>query len=104
MLIAVDTETTGLSPYLGHRLFAIGICYANFINHGFEYSTKYFYWPVDPKTRNVKINYLDKQYKNIKELLIDPSITKVFHNAKFDIGMLAAIEINVKGTIHDTMI
>jgi len=104
MLIAVDTETTGLSPYLGDRLFAIGICYVNFINHDLECTPEYFSWPVDPKTRNVNISYLDEKYRNIKELLIDPSVTKVFHNAKFDIGMLAAAEINVKGQIHDTMI
>jgi len=84
MIIAVDTETTGLNPYLGAKPFAIS-----------TYGSKDL-----------------KQYIAIGEdnlvpfdlAMINPKIEKVFHNAKFDIQMLKTYGMEVKGPIHDTMI
>jgi DNA polymerase I-like protein with 3'-5' exonuclease and polymerase domains len=39
-----------------------------------------------------------------KEILENPNITKIFHNAPYDVGWLRWWGINVKGTIYDTMI
>ena len=39
-----------------------------------------------------------------KDVLENPNINKVFHNAPYDVGWLRWWGINVKGTIYDTMI
>lgn len=97
-LLAVDTETTGLSAWRGDRPFAVSICNQ-------EGSTGYFRWEVDPWTRQIKrTNSFISNCIIIKKFLEEPSITKVFHNAKFDIRMMEMMGINVKGTVHDTMI
>jgi DNA polymerase-1 len=96
MIIAIDTESTGLSTWLGARPFGIAICFE-------DESTGYIDFEVDPKTREVKIPdafYLDK----FINLIEDESIEKVFHNAKHDMRMLESIDVQVKGKIHDTSI
>src|SRR5687768_1076875 len=94
MIIACDTESTGLSVWRGDRPFAIDIC--------FEDETHlYIDFPVDPKTREVRIEE-SAEFYTIKSLLENSEIEKVFHHAKYDIRMLASINIFVKGKIHDT--
>ncbi len=101
MIIAVDTETTGLYHQKGDRPFIVTMT---------DYSGKDYYWrfPVDPFTREV--NYWNNDgtyssaYKEIKELLSWKQDTYVFHNCLFDIGMLRAIGIEVKGQVCDTML
>lgn len=95
MIIAVDTETTGLNTWLGARPFGIGIYFEN---------GKSQYWEtcVDRKNRQVfwEVEFLGQ----IAKYICNPKIEKVFHNAKFDILMLESIGLKVKGKIHDTLI
>lgn len=92
--IAVDTETTGLSPWSGDRPFVVSWCW----NNG---DTGYVRWKVNPFTREVEV--LDEDVTYLKSFLCDPDIPKVFHNAMFDLRMLEMIGIEVKGRVEDTM-
>ncbi|HBE19844.1 MAG TPA: ribonuclease D [Cyanobacteria bacterium UBA11149] len=67
--IAVDTETMGLI-YQRDRLCLVQIC--------------------DPQGRVTVIRIAKKQAEapNLKRLLEDPKVLKVFHFARFDLGML----------------
>ena len=98
-VIAVDTETTGLSVWLGDRPFCITFC--NEIGE-----TGYYYWNVHPETRNV--NVLLQDLISIKKFFSDITITKVFHNSKFDIRMIESIGVEItwkmKSCIEDTFI
>ena len=94
-VIACDTETTGINVWLGDRPFCFTFC-----NEKGE--TGYYYWKVNPFTREVVRN--KKEWRKMKAFFEDDTITKVFHNAKFDIHMLNSIGIKVKGRIEDTMV
>lgn len=96
MLIAPDTETTGLYRHKGDRPYAIGIGYENG-------ETYYIDAPVD-KNRKPQWDFRNKHYYDFKRILENPEIDKVFANAKFDIGMLASIGIKVQGKIHDVLL
>lgn len=91
-VIAVDTECTGLNPWKGDRPFGIGLCGSNCI--------AYTDWSVDPYTREVTPD--ERDLKFLREALGNPDREYVFHNAKFDVRMLAAFGVEVKGKIHDT--
>lgn len=106
--VAIDTECTGLNPYLTRlrkqqRLesdtpFAISVCHTNL-------KTDFFRGHVDPKTRNVGWDRNDPNFVAIKDLCEDPSSVIVFHNAPFDISMLRRIDIQVRAKIvHDTLV
>ncbi len=101
MLIAVDTETTGLNFWLGAKPFAIGICL-------FETEFLYVDFPVNPKTREPDYSKPSDAavFRKIRVLLESDQVDKVFHNAKFDIRMLNASGLNIKvqGKIHDTIL
>ena len=84
MLIAVDTETTGIDLFKGDSPFAISTC----DNTG---NTKFWQWDVDPKTRQVMptsedlaefVDYIDGH-------------TLVFHNIKFDLRALGNLGIRI---------
>jgi DNA polymerase-1 len=93
MIIAIDTESTGLSTWRGDRPFAISICWE-------DESIQYWEFEVNPKTREIKIQ--DVFYiSNFIEIIEDEKIEKVFHH---DMRMLESINVNVKGKIHDTSI
>ena len=100
MIIAFDTETTGLSSYHGAEVFAISTCDENFKTHYWEFI-------VDEKTRKVCFSDfgLREGYWNILlNTLCNDKIDKVGHNTKFDIKMLKHMGIEVQGKIHDTLI
>lgn len=63
-------------------------------------------FPVNPVTRAVDYSKPDSkaQYDFILDILHDSSVSKVFHNAKFDLKMLAAMPIDVRGRIEDTLL
>lgn len=94
-LVACDTECTGLNSWRGDRPFAFSFCDK-------EGKTGFFRLQVNPLNRKVAL--LAIVHVELKVFFEDPTITKVFHNAKFDVRMLESIGIKVKGTIHDTMI
>lgn len=48
--------------------------------------------------------WIDKDLAKLKPLLENEAVAKVFHNMKYDIFMLKNIGLEVKGTLHDTMI
>jgi DNA polymerase-1 len=83
--IAVDTETTGLHTHFGDQPFAVSTCDQKGM-------VKYWEWDVDPMDRLVQPD--QREVKQIQQL-IDKHDTVVFHNAKFDIRMLASIGITV---------
>lgn len=92
-ILSLDTETTGLRPYQGSRLFSI-------ILTGTE-DAYYFnfqdYDDVPPE------NTLPREWlKHLKPLLSDPSKTWFLHNAKFDMHMLAQDGLFIAGTLHCT--
>jgi len=60
-----------------------------------------WYFPIAHKSGNMSKNIV---YKWLQKLCDDESITKVFHNALYDLGWLRAEGIEVKGKIIDTMI
>lgn len=92
---AIDTETTGLDVWHGARPFSA----AWYWDDG---TSDFIRWKVDPYTREVLIDRNSKEFKKLERLLSDEKITKVFHNAKFDIRMFASIGLRVKGRIEDT--
>ena len=92
-LIAVDCETTGLNPWKGDRPFMFTFCNE-------EGETECLRWEVNPKNRQVIVG---KEYGELKKFLENPTITKIYHNAKFDIRMASKIGIKVAGLVEDTM-
>ena len=60
-----------------------------------------WYFPIAHKSGNMSKNIV---YKWLQKLCDDHTITKVFHNALYDLGWLRAEGIEVKGKIIDTMI
>lgn len=93
-MVAVDTETTGLSPWKGARPFAFSFCNPDGVTHYVEF-------PVDPFSREVRYASNPEDYNAIKSYLQDEGVTKVFWNAKFDIRMCEYAEINVAGKFHE---
>lgn len=84
--VAIDTETTGLNYWTGAMPFAVSMCFDDMV-------TKYWEWPVDIFTR--KPQFYTRNIKQINKITEDPTINKCFWNAKFDIGMLKTIGVNV---------
>lgn len=68
--IAVDTETTGLNPYQGDKAFMF-----SFANEQGDVSV------VERTLEN---------HEMLESFFADTTITKIFHNAKFDIKMIRA--------------
>jgi DNA polymerase I-like protein with 3'-5' exonuclease and polymerase domains len=60
-----------------------------------------WYFPIAHKSGNMSKNIV---FKWLQKLCNDEKITKVFHNALYDLGWLRAEGIEVKGKIVDTMI
>lgn len=79
--VSIDTETTGLSVWRGDRMFCTSA------------------WFPDGTKR-----YWRGEFSGLRDLLLDPSIDKVFANAKFDMRMLEHSGFEIKGKIWDIMI
>lgn len=94
-VIAWDTETTGLFWRNGDRPYCFSFC-----NEKGETAVVSF--PVDPRTRYVLYNAY-KDYDKLQQFFSDPTITKIAHNAQFDVGMTKAAGFTLKGEIICTM-
>ncbi|MDG2094541.1 MAG: DNA polymerase I [Phycisphaerales bacterium] len=91
--VSFDVETTGLDV-MREDLCGIAISHE---------PGKAFYIPVrSPSTDD----HLDEStvVQEMRDVLEDPAIVKIAHNAKFDIKMLRRVGINVTGQVKDTMI
>lgn len=91
--LSVDTETTGLRPYQGSRLFSIIIADASL-----EY---YFNFQAYPSEGVVPLPKEDT-LTLLQPVLRNPGSRFLFSNAKFDLAMLALEGLEVGGEIYDT--
>lgn len=91
--VAIDTEGDGIDP-LTCNLVGISLC----TNEQVAY-----YIPFGHVTGEPQLPY-EYVKSALASVLTDTKITKYFHHAKFDLHLLAAKGIEVKGPIFDTMI
>ena len=84
MIVAVDTETTGLDFWHGTRPFFVSTC-----EEGAD-GQRYWEWSVDPRTRRVNVNPDDVD--EIAEYL-DAADRIVWHNGKFDLHALRTVGV-----------
>jgi DNA polymerase I-like protein with 3'-5' exonuclease and polymerase domains len=97
-ILAIDTETTGLRPYLDDVPFIVSTCDG-------AGGKSHIRLRVDPFTRQITISSQDRARLDILgRKCRNPNIIKVFHNAAFDVPMLEKIGIAVDPPIEDTMI
>jgi DNA polymerase I len=85
-VFSLDTETTGLSPHLGGRIF----CYSIFSNKGEK-----LWLPKTPRTTQF-----------VMDLLNDPEKVVIFQNAKYDLLMSTFEDWSIddlKSELHDTL-
>lgn len=99
--VAVDTEGTGLLPWYGHTVTHEPALPFVFVVSNSVLRHAYVQWPVDPTTRNVRAA---GGFDFIRKVLLDETITKVFHHATYDILMLEFLGFGIKGPVFDTMI
>ncbi len=92
--IALDTETTGLRPWQGDRLFSLILA-----NDQDAFYLNFQQYPgLHPDFVLQK-----HELQLLNELWLDPSLTWFMHNAKFDMGMLSQDGVpDLTGTIHCT--
>jgi DNA polymerase I-like protein with 3'-5' exonuclease and polymerase domains len=93
-MVAVDTETTGLNRWRGDRPFIFSFCSETGEKGFIEFE-------VDPYTR--RPNYLSNPSgcKLLRKFFSNRTISKVFHNLKFDVGMSNAAGFEVLGTLYE---
>ena len=86
---AFDTETTGLDS-LNTELVGMSFCWEPHVAY-------YVHCPADQnETRAIAAEF--------KAVLENPAVEKIGHNIKFDMKVLSLYNVNVKGSIYDTMI
>jgi DNA polymerase I len=90
---AVDTETDGIRP-LQANLVGISVC----AQEGIAY-----YIPCGHKTDEPQLS-LAQVIAAFKPILQDEFTTKYLHNAKFDMLVLSAHGIELKGSVVDTLV
>ncbi|MBI5073600.1 MAG: DNA polymerase I [Nitrospirae bacterium] len=95
--LAFDTEATGKNPLID-RLVGLSLCID---------SNKAYYVPVGHTQSLMPGNMqLSKEavFKVLSPFFGDPDITKIGHNLKYDMLMLAREGVSVDGPVMDTMI
>lgn len=95
-VIALDTETTGLRPYHGDRLFSLILAVS---------PEKAFYFNFNATDEFSEDETLPRSYlKMLGPIFRRVDVTWVGHNLKFDIHILAQEEVFLTGTLYDTMV
>lgn len=89
---SLDTETTGLQPYLGDRLFSI------IVSNGKE--AYYFNTLAYPDFGWEGVLTLDEIRDCLAPALSNEKITWFMHNAKFDLAILYMAQMEVAGPVH----
>lgn len=88
---SLDTETTGLRPYHGDRLFSVIIANA--------LTTLYFNFQCYPGLPP-ESTLLPEHLHGLQALFSDPHRVWYLHNAKYDMSILAVEGLELAGTIH----
>lgn len=91
-LVAVDTESTGLSTWQGDLPYAFSFCDS-------DGNTEIISFVVNPFTRIP--DYTKPGMDRLRILLGDPDCSYVFWNAKHDIRMIEEIGLLVRGKIEE---
>lgn len=101
--VAVDTETNGLHVHKGHRLCGVSV--------HFEYKEPYVlsaYFPfrhaLGTTLFDLSNNLPEKWIRVLGKVLARDDLFTVWHNAKFDFGMLLAEGIKIQGPFFCTMV
>lgn len=97
-ILTLDTETTGLRPYHGSRLFSLIISATDIAGtiHSFYFNFQ-SYPGLDPQSV-----LLPSHLRGLEVLFADESKVWRIHEAKYDLAILAADGIEIAGTIHCT--
>ncbi|WP_374465643.1 ribonuclease H-like domain-containing protein [Chryseobacterium sp.] len=90
-ILVIDLETTGLDPFTD-RIVSVAITVEK--GKGFNIVLPFY------KNKAKVKEFLQP----ILPILVDETIIKVFHNAKFDLKFFHQYDIEIKGEIIDTMI
>jgi DNA polymerase-1 len=94
--LALDTETTGLRPYKSDRLFSIAIATC-------EETPDVFYFNWNPLGADPESVLGPEHFQSLQGMLFgDVSKTWFAHNAKFDMAMLHASGLEIKGRVACT--
>jgi DNA polymerase-1 len=94
-LICFDTETDSLDA---HQARLVGLAFAIEAGHGWYLPLAHDYLGVPAQLS------LTALLPQLRALLEDPQRPKLAQNAKFDMNVLAAHGIQVRGLLHDTML
>jgi ribonuclease D len=95
--ISADTETQGLRPYHGDRIFSIIMAV-----RAESGVTPYYFNFLPYEGMGLEEVLGPAHMEKLKALFADPSKFWYFHHAKYDMRMLAQEGIFISGTVHCT--
>lgn len=97
--LSLDTETTGLRPYHGDRLFSLILGYQG--EDGKPDAAYFNFWPSYPSLASEYV--LPKSWlKRLAPLFDDPEMVWFIHKFNFDMHMLSVEGIELAGQVHCT--
>lgn len=92
-VLVIDSETSGLDPYMGDRACGIVI--------GPQHEDEGWYIPIRHSEGNLPV---DDVCSWLRQYTHDPEKIWVFHNSKFDMKMLRRDGVEFTGKVVDTML